>query len=396
MLRRTRPDPIALLFTHRARRIPTSSSFPSGHAASAAAFAVGAAIEWPASAVVLGPLAAAVGASRVTTGVHYPSDVLAGAAIGAGAALVSTRLMRRLPRIANMAAGERVPALTSADGQGVTVVMNGSSGTADSISAPLRAALPGAKIVEVEEPVDLEEAFEKAAASAEVLGVAGGDGTVNLAAEIAARHQVPLGVIPAGTLNHLARDLRIESLEDAVDALRSGTAVRMDLPTIAGRPFLNTASIGLYTKMVDIRERYEHRLGKWPAAMLASFSVLRHEPVEVEIDGARRRVWVLFAGNCRYDPRGAAPLVRTRLDDGWLDMRLIHADARAPRLRFFLGLLTRTLRFSGVYEEWMTDRVDVRALQEPVRIARDGETSDGPTGFTIEKSSSLVVYAPHP
>jgi len=82
---RRRPDgevPAARRLPHP----PWTSSFPSGHAASAAAFASGAAIEMPELAPGVLVLALAVGASRVVTGVHYPSDVLAGFAIGAAAA----------------------------------------------------------------------------------------------------------------------------------------------------------------------------------------------------------------------------------------------------------------------------------------------------------------------
>jgi membrane-associated phospholipid phosphatase len=82
---RRRPDaevPAARRLAHE----PWTSSFPSGHAASAAAFATGAAMELPGLAPAVFALALAVGASRVVTGVHYPSDVLAGFAIGAAAA----------------------------------------------------------------------------------------------------------------------------------------------------------------------------------------------------------------------------------------------------------------------------------------------------------------------
>ena len=75
-------------------RTPRSTSFPSGHTATAFAFAAGASAELPVLAPALLPLAGAVGYSRVHTGVHYPSDVAAGAAIGIGSGLLATRLPR--------------------------------------------------------------------------------------------------------------------------------------------------------------------------------------------------------------------------------------------------------------------------------------------------------------
>jgi membrane-associated phospholipid phosphatase len=82
----------------RLSRGPHTTSFPSGHAASAAAFATGTALELPVLAVPIGALAAAVGASRVVTGVHYPSDVVAGFAIGVGAGLLTRRPLSRFAR----------------------------------------------------------------------------------------------------------------------------------------------------------------------------------------------------------------------------------------------------------------------------------------------------------
>ena len=89
LVRRRRPS-------HHSRpaliRLPRSTSFPSGHSATAFAFATGACAELPLLAPALIPLAGAVAYSRVHTGVHYPSDVVAGAAIGAGSGALAARL----------------------------------------------------------------------------------------------------------------------------------------------------------------------------------------------------------------------------------------------------------------------------------------------------------------
>jgi undecaprenyl-diphosphatase len=75
--------------------MPQSTSFPSGHSASAFAFSAGVGHVWPVAAVPLHALAATVAYSRVHTGVHYPGDVLAGSLIGVGAAALTTRLLDR-------------------------------------------------------------------------------------------------------------------------------------------------------------------------------------------------------------------------------------------------------------------------------------------------------------
>ena len=94
-VRRPRPPLTPVPPTRRLKRQPITTSFPSGHSASAAAFATGVALEsrgWGAAVV---PLASAVALSRVYTGAHFPSDVLAGAALGAAAAYAVRGLLTR-------------------------------------------------------------------------------------------------------------------------------------------------------------------------------------------------------------------------------------------------------------------------------------------------------------
>jgi membrane-associated phospholipid phosphatase len=94
--RRRRPDRVARAVpTARHVAMPASASFPSGHAASAFAFASGVGHVLPAAAIPLRALAALVAYSRVHTGVHYPGDVVAGALIGTGLAQLTTRALAR-------------------------------------------------------------------------------------------------------------------------------------------------------------------------------------------------------------------------------------------------------------------------------------------------------------
>ncbi|MCX2180721.1 phosphatase PAP2 family protein [Streptomyces sp. SKN60] len=90
LVRRRRPDrEAARVIVARHVPMPSSASFPSGHMASAIAFATAVGVVLPPMAVPLGILASAVGYSRVHTGVHYPGDVAAGAVLGLAAAVTS-------------------------------------------------------------------------------------------------------------------------------------------------------------------------------------------------------------------------------------------------------------------------------------------------------------------
>lgn len=261
--------------------------------------------------------------------------------------------------------------------------------------AQLRQALPDARIIEVDDPGGLPEALEEAAAGP-VLGVAGGDGTINVAATVADRRGKPLVVVPTGTLNHLARDLGLEAVDDAVEAVRSGEMTAVDLATIDGHLFLNTASFGSYAELVDARERLEATIGKWPAVLVALARVLRRaRPVSVEIDGKDHSLWMAFVGNCRYHPTGFAPAWRERLDDGTLDVRLVLADHPWSRLRLVAAVLTGRLGTCRAYREWTTESLRVRTLGGPLRLARDGETFDGSEEFVVEKTGRrLAVFVP--
>jgi undecaprenyl-diphosphatase len=295
----------------------------------------------------------------------------------------------------------RVPdpgAHPSPDGAGLRVAVNPSSGPAWT-SAPtdaLRAGLPSAEVVELSAGDDLDAVLGGDGPVA--LGIAGGDGTVSAAARLAADRDLPLVVVPAGTLNHLARDLGLDDVDDAVAAVRSGTVTHMDLGTVADRTFVNTLAFGGYPELVDARERLERRLGKWPALVVALVRELpRLEPLRLELDGRPTRVWLAWIGNGRYDPSGFAPAWRPRLDDGWLDVRLVDGSRRWSRARLVAHVLTGRLPSCPVYEQRLARSVRIRSLDGPLRLAVDGETFDAPAEVEVAKlPRALTVAVPPP
>lgn len=398
-VRRVRPVLDAVPVIRQLKRQPFTTSFPSGHAASAAAFATGVTLESRSWGAVVAPVAAAVALSRVYTGAHYPSDVLAGAALGVGAAFavraaVPTRSQLPVPGRPQAHA----PALPR--GEGLVVVVNAQAGSAHA-AALVRGALPLAEIVQCA-PEELSAELEKAAGRGRVLGILGGDGTINRAAVAAVTHGVPLAVFPGGTFNHFAYDLGIESVDDTCRALAGGEAVRVDLGRFTPGPygeesgyFLNTFSLGVYPELVRIRERWSPRIGGWPAGVLAAALVLRGEhPLEAEVQGHHRPMWLLFAGNGIYRRMGPTPGHRKDLANGLLDVRVVHGGGR-PGLRLLAAALAGPLSRSPVHAAQQLPQLRISGLTPGSALAYDGEVTQAPTELVVDKAvEALTVYRP--
>ncbi|MFD9541059.1 bifunctional phosphatase PAP2/diacylglycerol kinase family protein [Streptomyces sp. NPDC060022] len=403
-VRRERPILDLVPVIRQLKRQPVTTSFPSGHAASAAAFATGVALESKGWGAVVAPVAVAVAASRVYTGVHYPSDVVAGAALGIGAAFA---LRGVVPTRGQLPAPGRPPASAPAmpTGQDLVVIVNRESGSATATADLVREALPLAEVVECP-PADLSGTLEKAARRGKALGVCGGDGTVNLAAAVAATHSMPLAVFPGGTLNHFAYDLGIETVQDTVAALAAGDAVRVDLGRFRPGPqgpggahgyFLNAFSLGVYPELVRTRERWAPRIGGWPAGVLAAAEALRGaRPLTAEVQGRRRPLWLLFVGNGLFQRVGPAPGRRHNLADGLLDVRVVHGG-RTPALRLLAAAVAGPLTRSPVHAAVRRHRVRISGLAPGTPYAYDGEVAHSGKELMIDKlPEALTVYCPMP
>lgn len=232
---------------------------------------------------------------------------------------------------------------------------------------------------------EIIEAAKSAARDAEtgIVVAGGGDGTINAVASHLVNTDKILGVLPFGTLNHFARDLRIPSDADAAArVIVAGREARIDVCEVNGQYFLNNSSLGLYPTLVREREKLQQRLGhgKWRAAFWAALTVLRRYPfvsVRLDVDGRelRRRTPFVFIGNNRYELDSFHIGTRARLDEGVLTLHVTRDISRWGLARLGLRALTGRLRADKDFDAVEAHEVWIETRHRRLRVATDGEVN---------------------
>jgi diacylglycerol kinase family enzyme len=287
------------------------------------------------------------------------------AAVTARAALAKNRPDWRMPEFPAVPAARR-PFL----------IMNPRSGggKVQQFDLVRRAEALGAKVFLMTgpEPVDVAEVARRAAADgADLLGVAGGDGTQALVAGIAAEHGIPFMVITAGTRNHFALDLGLDRADPAacLGALSDGVDLHVDLGVIGGQTFVNNASFGAYAEVVQTPAYRDDKLGTTLDALPDLLHGQRGSRLSARVDGIAIDAPQALLVSC--NPYGMGDIAglgrRARLDRGVLGVVAITVGSA----RQAVGLL-RGHHANGV-RALTTQTVVVKADSEHIPVGIDGE-----------------------
>jgi diacylglycerol kinase family enzyme len=217
-------------------------------------------------------------------------------------------------------------------------------------------------------------------ADADVLGMAGGDGSLGAVAAAAVERGLPFVCVPFGTRNHFAKDAGIgDDPLAAVEAFSSGVERRVDVGRLGDRLFLNNVSLGLYARLVHRRERRRRRDEVFARLRALALSLADHRRTErFLVDGAPVRASVLLVANNEYRLDLFSLGARERLDEGALH---VYAARGLRRLR---------------WTETCAERVTIEAARGRVRVAVDGEpvVVRSPLELRVEPGALRLLLPP--
>jgi YegS/Rv2252/BmrU family lipid kinase len=277
-----------------------------------------------------------------------------------------------------------------------------SGGVAAGIAiARLNAAGVDLTVTSPQSPTEVAPWIEAHAEEGEAVVVAGGDGSLNAVAPALIKTGLPLGILPTGTANDLARTLAIPTdIEQAADVIAAGHKQAIDIGEVNGHHFFNVASIGLSADLANSLSREtKRRFGRLGYALTALRVLSQARPFHAEISSAegtaRVKTLQIAIGNGRYYGGGMAVEESATIDDGHLDLYSLEVD-RVWKLL----LMAKAFREGrhGLWEEVRAtkgEHFEIRT-RRPRPINTDGElVTFTPARFHL-LPKAITVFAPAP
>ncbi len=278
---------------------------------------------------------------------------------------------------------------------------NSRRGTAalDPVIERLRTGGVDATVERFDSPQEVSSDIARRRHEADIVIVCGGDGTVNSAARGVLETGLPMGILPMGTANDLARTLGIpDDLLKAADIIAAGHTSRVDLGEVNGHPFFNVAGLGLSVDLAKgLTPEAKRRWGKLGYALAAFKVAMKAKPFRAEIISDAGRVSVktlqIAVGNGVHYGGGTVIHADATIEDGHLDLYSLEL-----RNVWKFGLMLGAFR-RGEHGAWNEVRTakstefDIRT-REPMPVNTDGDlVTETPAHFVI-RPSAITVFSP--
>ncbi|MEO8909616.1 MAG: diacylglycerol kinase family protein [Gemmatimonadaceae bacterium] len=236
--------------------------------------------------------------------------------------------------------------------------------------------------------------------------VAGGDGTIGTAADLVANTDIELAILPAGTLNHFAKDHGIPTdLGEAALVAANGVVTRADIGYVNDCVFLNTSSIGAYVTFVRDRERLEKYVGYTIASFIAAVQTMLHLRtfgVTLEVEGVKKtyRSSLIFIGVGERELK--MPTLGSRVENGrrGLHVMIVRGHGKARLFALALAAIAKGTKEASrlpEFDDFIVDSCRIDLKWSHATIGLDGELKNMQTPFDyrVERDAlHLVVAAP--
>jgi diacylglycerol kinase family enzyme len=236
-----------------------------------------------------------------------------------------------------------------------------------------------------------------------VVVAGGGDGTVSAVASGLVGTDAAFGVLPLGTLNHFARDLKIPlDIEQAAGIVLAGYTTQVDVGEVNGKTFLNNSILGLYPIYRFLRAAQESRgWGRRMSFLLGVAKICHRMPVlnvRLFVNGQEieRRTSYILIGNNEHAMEGYNLGARQMLDEGKLYIYVMKTRGRMALLRMLLKLVFGAFHGREAFEIFSAEDVWVETKGKRIGVALDGEVTvmESPLHYRILPASLNVLTPP--
>lgn len=240
--------------------------------------------------------------------------------------------------------------------------------------------------------------------SSESIGVivaAGGDGTLNAVAKALLGSNIPLGILPLGTFNYVARVLNIPlEIMQAAEVIAIGQIRSIHVAKINDQIYLNNASLGLYPLFIQRRELYNAKFGRFPLhAYTSGLDVLIRDrkelKLEVEVDGKIYPVKtpLIFFGNNQLQLAEMKLRIAKCAEQGQVAGVVVAKSDKLTLFRMLLQLIRGELEQAPDVYSFAADDVKVFSRREKLTVALDGEIVEmrPPLHITVQKNAVNIM-----